>query len=449
MDLIIAIIVSFICIIISLTKGYFIGYPLLFSLIIFTLVLWRRGFTLKALISLAIHSSQKSFSVISILLLIGAVTGVWMAAGTVPALVYYGIQLLNPRYFILSAFILTSMVSVLLGTSFGTVSTIGIALMIMARESDANPHIVAGAIIAGAYFGDCVSRMLHERASPMSSSANLVATITQTKLYINLKNMMITGWLPFLAASFVYLVLSISNPIAVTDNILLTEIPKVFNLNLFGLLPGFIILLLSLLQIEVKITLFFSIITSLIIGIFLQKYSLTQLLNYAVYGFDLGIASPLAPILKGGGIIAMLKVSIVVIISTALSGMIAGTRVLESVEVFLEKSKSRSRLFLGTIVVGTAAAAFGCTQTIAILLTQQLVQESYHKKLDNYQLALDLENTVVVISPLIPWNIAGLVPVTILMTDWKFIPYTFYLYFLPIFSWIQFKRISLKRKVLL
>jgi len=441
MDLIAAILVSFICIIISLTKDYFIGYPLLFSLIIFTLVLWRRGFTLKALITLAIHSSQKSFSVISILLLIGAVTSVWMAAGTVPALVYYGIQFLNPQYFILSAFILTSMVSVLLGTSFGTVSTIGIALMIMARESDANPHIVAGAIIAGAYFGD--------RASPMSSSANLVATITKTKLYINLKNMMITGWLPFVAASFVYLVLSISNPIAVTDNILLTEIPKVFNLNSFVLLPAFIILLLSLLQIEVKITLVFSIITSLIIGIFLQKYSLTQLLNYAVYGFDLGIASPLTSILKGGGIIAMLKVSIVVIISTALAGMIAGTRVLETVEVFLEKSKSRSRLFLGTLVVGTAAAAFGCTQTIAILLTQQLVQESYHKKLDNYQLALDLENTVVVISPLIPWNIAGLVPATILMTDWKFIPYTFYLYFLPIFSWIQFQNICLKRKVLL
>ncbi|WP_289500949.1 Na+/H+ antiporter NhaC family protein [Gloeocapsopsis sp. IPPAS B-1203] len=304
--------------------------------------------------------------------------------------------------------------------------------MIIARESNINSNLVAGAIIAGAYFGD--------RASPMSSSANLVATITQTKLYVNLKNMMITGWLPFLAASFVYLVLSISNPIAVTDNILLTEIPKVFNLDLFVLLPAFIILLLSLLQIEVKVTLFFSIITSLIIGIVLQKYSLVQLLNYAVYGFNLDISSPLTSILKGGGIIDMLKVSIVVIISTALAGMIAGTRVLEFVEVFLEKSKSRSRLFLGTIVIGTAAAAFGCTQTIAILLTQQLVQESYHQKLDNYQLALDLENTVVVISPLIPWNIAGLVPATVLMTDWKFIPYTFYLYFLPIFSLIHFQK---------
>ncbi len=111
------------------------------------------------------------------------------------------------------------------------------------------------------------------------------------------------------------------------------------------------------------------------------------------------------------------------------------------IEIFLRKARTRSRLFFGTILVGTAAAAFGCTQTIAILLTQQLVQESYqYKKLDKYQLAIDLENTVVVLSPLIPWNIAGLVPATILMTDVGFIPYAFYLYLLPLLCLIKFTR---------
>ncbi|WP_323713119.1 Na+/H+ antiporter NhaC family protein [Gloeocapsopsis dulcis] len=364
-----------------------------------------------------------------------------MAAGTVPALVYYGIQFLNPRYFILSAFILTSMVSVLLGTSFGTVSTIGVALIIMARESNVNSHIVAGAIIAGAYVGD--------RASPMSSSANLVATITRTKLYVNLKNMAITGWLPLLAASFIYLVLSISNPVSATDNILLNEIPQFFSINLYVLLPALVILFLSLFQVEVKLTLLLSIVTSLVIGITLQKYSIFQLINYAVFGFELDTTTALTPILKGGGIISMLKVSLVVIISTALAGIIAGTRILEFVEVFLNKAKTRSSLFLGTIIVGIAAAAFGCTQTIAILLTQQLVQESYqNKKLDNYQLAVDLENTVVVLSPLVPWNIAGLVPATILMTDLGFIPYAFYLYLLPLFSLMQFNNYFLVKKLL-
>lgn len=433
MDLIGAILVSFICIIFSITQGYFIAYPLIISLAIFTITLWRRGFALKTLFSLAIASSQKSFSVINILLLIGAVTAVWMAAGTVPALVYYGIQFLNPRYFILAAFILTSIVSVLLGTSFGTVSTIGVALMIMARESHVNTHLVAGAIIAGAYVGD--------RASPMSSSANLIATITSTKLYVNLKNMVITGWLPLLVASIIYLVLSFSNPIVIDNSTLITEIPLFFNLNIYVLLPAVVILILSLLQVEVKLTLLLSIFTSLLIGITLQKYSIFQLANYVVFGFELDEATDLASILKGGGIISMLKVSIVVIISTALAGIIGGTRILQVIEIFLQKARTRSRLFFGTIIVGTAAAAFGCTQTIAILLTQQLVQESYqHKKLDKYQLAVDLENTVVVLSPLIPWNIAGLVPATILMTDVGFIPYAFYLYLLPLLCLVKFNR---------
>lgn len=433
MDLIIAILASFTCIIFSISQGYFIAYPLIISLAIFTIILWRRGFALKTLFALAITSSKKSFSVINILLLIGAVTAVWMAAGTVPALVYYGIEFLNPRYFVLATFILTSIVSILLGTSFGTVSTIGVALMIMARESHVNTHLVAGAIIAGAYVGD--------RASPMSSSANLIATITSTKLYTNLKNMVITGWLPLLIASVIYLVLSMSNPLVIDNSTLITEIPHFFDLSVYVLLPAIVILVFSLLQVEVKLTLLLSIVAGLVIGIFLQKYSIFQLIKYAVFGFELDNATNLASILKGGGIISMLKVSIVVIISTALAGIIGGTKTLEVIENFLRKARTRSRLFFGTIIVGTAAAAFGCTQTIAILLTQQLVQETYqYKKLDKYQLAVDLENTVVVISPLIPWNIAGLVPATILMTDVGFIPYAFYLYLLPLLCLVKFNR---------
>ncbi|MGF1479380.1 MAG: Na+/H+ antiporter NhaC family protein [Cyanophyceae cyanobacterium] len=84
-----------------------------------------------------------------------------------------------------------------------------------------------------------------------------------------------------------------------------------------------------------------------------------------------------------------------------------------------------------------AAAAFGCTQTIAIVLTQQLIQDKYKQELDSHQLAVDLENTAVAWSPLIPWNIAELVPATVLMTDASYISYAFYVSFLPLFNWIQ------------
>lgn len=135
--------------------------------------------------------------------------------------------------------------------------------------------------------------------------------------------------------------------------------------------------------------------------------------------------------------LAMAKVCLVVILSTAIAGVLSGTRSLQRVTHWLRPARSPSSLFLGTTVVGSAAAAFGCTQTIAILLTQQLVEQNYE---DDRQLALDLENTVVVLAPLIPWNIAGLVPATALLTDWGFIPYAFYLYLLPILTFVQLRR---------
>ena len=145
-------------------------------------------------------------------------------------------------------------------------------------------------------------------------------------------------------------------------------------------------------------------------------------------------------IILGGGIFSMVRVCLVVIVSTAFAGLFTGTNILNSIQIYLEKAKSRSNLFLATNIIGIASAAFGCTQTIAILLTEELVKDNYQEnQLDNYQRAVDLENSVVVLSPLIPWNIAGLVPATILMTDSGFIPFAFYLYFVPLFNYFDLK----------
>jgi NhaC family Na+:H+ antiporter len=378
---------------------------------------------------MAFSGAKKSFSVVIILLLIGAVTATWMTAGTVPSLVYYGIQIINPHYFILLAFLLTSLVSLLIGTSFGTVGTIGIALMIMASNSAVNSNLVAGAILSGAYFGD--------RCSPMSSSANLIASVTKTRLYTNLKNMLKTGLIPLILTSFIYLILSQLYPISITNTILLSEIIKTFNPQPILLLPALIIFILAVFQVEVKISMIISIVIASVIAIFYQQYSLTELLDFIFRGFDLNEPSPLQSILIGGGMIAMSKVVLIVIVSTALAGILAETHVLNFIELFLNKAKSQRQLFLATMFIGTVSAAYGCTQTIAILLTQQLVQKRYQSlQLNNEQLAVDLENTVVVISPLIPWNIAGLVPVTLLMSDFSCLPYAFYLYLIPLFNLI-------------
>ena len=125
MDLLFLVIISFVLLLVSAIKDFFIVAPLLASMVILMTVLLKRGFTLKSLIEMAVIGSQKYFSLLAILLLIGALMAVWMAGGTVPLLVYWGIKSIYPQYFIFGAFILTSIIAVLLGTSFGTVSTRG------------------------------------------------------------------------------------------------------------------------------------------------------------------------------------------------------------------------------------------------------------------------------------------------------------------------------------
>jgi Na+:H+ antiporter, NhaC family len=430
MDLLLTLLFSFGLLVVSVSKGIFVAYPLLVAMGLLVVMLRRRGFGLKRLLHMALQGSRQSIPVFSVLLLIGVVIAVWMAAGTVPAIVYYGIQLINPSYFILSAFGLTSLVSLLIGTSFGAAGTIGLALMIMARGSGADPHLIAGAIIAGAYVGD--------RCSPMSSSANLIAGITKTDLYRNIRSMWRTSWLPLLISVLLFGVVSWFNPVQIADQSFSQDILNTFQVSWINLLPAFIIVGLAIAQVEVKKSMLVSIAAAMAIGLFYQHYSFIELLKFMLTGFVLEEAHPLHSILTGGGIVSMLRVTLVVVISTAFVGIFSGTRVLASIETLLERVRSRRDCFLSTCLVGMGAAAFGCTQTIAILLTQQLVEKRYQEQergLD--KLAIDLENSVVVISPLIPWNIAGLVPATVLMTDAGFIPFAFYLYLLPLLNLMQ------------
>lgn len=427
MNLFIALIFSFAILLLSVANRIFIAYPLLVILIVISLVLVQNGFSAKSLFKMAVQSSRKVLPVFLILLLIGVITSTWIAAGTVPAMVYYGTQFIHPQWFILAAFLLTSIVSLLIGTSFGAAGTLGLALVIMARDSSVDTHVIAGAVIAGAYFGD--------RCSPLSSSAHLIATLTQTNLHGNIRNMAITGIVPFVLSCLVYLGLSLCYPVPVRDSLLAAELSQAFDLNPIVLLPAVMILGLSMLRMPAKPAMAISIGAAVILAITRQHYSFLTVMQFAVAGFQIE-ASPLQAILVGGGLGSMAKVCGIVVISTAIAGMLSGTHSLQIIQNWLRPVQSRRGILLSTTVIGLAVAAFGCSQTIAILLTEQLVQFKYGTA-DRNQLALDLENTVVVLAPLIPWNIAGLVPATVLMTDWRFIPYAVYLYLIPLVILVQ------------
>ena len=438
--LIISIIITFVLLILCILNGIFIGFPLIFCFINFASIAWQRGYPLKDIIRMSYQGGKKSFIVLRILLLVGAITSLWMASGTTPAILYYGIQLIDPKLFIMYAFLISSLVSILLGTAFGTVSTVGLSLILMAKSGHINTDIVAGAIIAGAYFGD--------RCSPMSSSANLVAYLTGSNLYPNIKNMLKTGTLPFVLSIFFYLMLSLHYPLTFTENTLTTEILKIFGLHWVALLPALAILILAILKVDVKISMLVSILLAMLISFSLQHYDIPEILRITLLGYDLDRASSLSTILKGGGIVSMWKVSVVVFISCCWAGLFAETNILQDLDEILLKAKSRPATFLVTATISMITAILGCSQTIAIVLTNSLMHKVYTKNnFDHYQLALDLENTCVTLAALIPWNTAAFVPSTTMNVSLVgFIPYAFFLYLLPLTQFIYLKYGTQNRK---
>lgn len=426
MDVAAALIFIFCSLLFSVYSGINIVYPLFIGLLILGAVSVYRGFKPRDVAHMSVKGAKKSLLIIRIFVLIGAITAIWRASGTVAFIVYYGIELMKPEYFILYAFILSSVVSFLLGTSFGTVGTVGVVLMIMAKSGNVSVNVAAGAIIAGAYFGD--------RCSPMSSSANLVASITGTDLYRNIKNMFKTAAVPLAASVIIYLLLSRINPLIVQDNRISSSIIQVFNIHWATILPAAVILALAAFRIDVKLSMFISIIIAMVEAFIFQGYSITQILKYTMFGFSLDTPGFFNDIIKGGGILSMLKIALIVLISSAYSGIFEGTRMLKEIQSFLEKIAEKYGIFTSTILTSIITAALGCTQAIAILLTDQLISNVYEReKKDKYELAQDIENTAVVLAPLVPWNIAGAVPAAALTATVGFIPYTFYLYLIPLY----------------
>lgn len=427
MDVILALILTAILFITSVFKHIDTLVPLVIVLFIFICLSVKKGVPLKITLLNAYNGSKKSIGVLQVFILIGAIVSIWMMSGTVPSIVYYGIKLISPNLFIISAFILTSIVSLLIGTSFGTSATIGISLMVMARAGGANLYIVAGAILSGALLGD--------RNSPMSSSANLIASITKTNIYDNMKNMVKTSIIPIVLTCIIYGVLSYIYPVNYTNSSIVGELNTYFNINIIVLLPALIIIVLSLFKVEVKISMILSIITASIIAFTIQHQSVIEILKTIFFGFELSHDNPLYAVIKGGGVLSMLKLSLIVFMSSALIGLFEGANMLSFTDEILNKVKTPTSAFLATIIASIVSSIVGCTQVLAVMLTHITMDKTYKRlNFNNNTLALDLENTAIVIAPLVPWNIAGLVPLTNLGVGYTSVFFAFYLVLVPLIT---------------
>jgi len=426
MDFLLATIIFVFSLIYSIYRQISTIFPVLTGMFAFSFIAFYRGYKLKNILEMLLKGMKKSFSLIPVFALIGMITALWRASGTIPFFVYYGTKVLNPDYFILVSFLLTCFVSFALGTSFGTVGTIGIVLMVLAKSGNVDIYVTAGAIISGAFFGD--------RSSPVSSSANLVAIVTETDLYDNVKRMFITGALPFLASLGVYFFLSKTHPINVTNNELIEKFNLCFNLSLLVILPAIVIFLLMALKMNVKVSMFFSLLTAILVSKFIQNMSFREIFKYMIFGY-VNSDPDLSGIISGGGLVTMISVSFVILIASSYSGLFEGTGMLKDVQGLLIILSKKTGLYLTTLITGLVTCALCCNQTLPILLTHDLMGDIYKKNgLSKSHLAIDLENTVILVAELFPWSIAIGVPLATIGVGPKAIPYAVYLYLVPLLA---------------
>ena len=393
--------------------------------------------TLKNTLDIAIAGTKKSYLLVFIFALLGALSASWFISGTIPALIYYGIKIINPNYFYVFSFLITSLFSFLIGSSFGTVGTIGLVMVSLARGIGLDIYIVAGSIISGAYFGD--------RGSPMSSSANFVSILTETEIYSNVKGMFKASILPYLITLSLYFYLGRNIEPKFIENNILTLLNQNFYLDFLVFIPMIYLVIMCLLKKNIRHTILVSIFLSLIIGWFLQNYEDRNFIKVLIYGFKLPIENELYNVIRGGGIFSMGTAMVMALLSCGLVNIVDKLGILKLVSEKIGVVKSEWKIYLYTIVVAILTAAISCSQSTSILLTSQIMKKIYKKNgFTKELLALDIENSSVVLSSLIPWNIAITVPALMLdISAVKIIPYSLYLFILPMIVMIlKIKKLS-------
>lgn len=438
MDFYISLITILVLLIYSVINKIYIFLPLALGLIIFIILGIRRGFSLESIVKMIKSGILKTSKVYILLILISISTALWMASGTVPLFIYYGLKMIKGEFFLISAFLASYFVSLILGTSFGTVGTIGVVFMIMARAAGMNLNLVAGAIITAAYIG--------ERSTPLSSSTTLISILTKTDVYSNIKKMFSSTIIPFILTLLLYTYLSFKNPGNTKYINDFSEISHIYNLDIFLILPALSIIVFVILKVKVEKAIIISIIIAFLESIFFQGTSLLKIFNFILFGYSLEGSSTISTIIHGGGFFPMLKTILVVMVSSSYAGILEGTGLLLTPQNIIGKISDKFGVFFGTTLTSIIGASFGCTQAFSIVMTSQVMDKIYkEKKISSSKLAVDIGNSALIISPLIPWNIAGAFPASVLGVSPVFIPYSFFLYLVPIYIFILERVLSKKR----
>ncbi|HZG61638.1 MAG TPA: Na+/H+ antiporter NhaC [Anoxybacillus sp.] len=408
--------------------------PLLSSLIVLALFARVKGMKWDELEEGILSGLRDSLKPIIILALIGMLIATWMVSGTIPTVLYYGIQWIDPTFVLMSSLFLTTLTSILTGSSFTAISTVGVAMMGIALAFDIHPALAAGAVICGAMFGD--------KMSPLSDTTNFASGVASVDIITHVRHMMGTT-IPSYAFTCVLFFLfeknvSSAGTIKELESIV-TSLEQQFNIHLLALLPPILLAVLAMRRTPTIISLLAGIFSGIIVAFFIQaNMSVSGIMTVIQHGPSFETGNELVDkIVNRGGLQSMMWAISLIMIAFSLSGVMNKIGLIDALLSGLAKKvHSRGRLVSATVASSISVNLLTGEQYLSILLPGQSFRTLYdNMNVERKTLARTLEDAGTLVNPLVPWGVSGAFFSSTLGVDViEYIPYAFFLYLSPLFS---------------
>ena len=391
-----------------------------------------------------VDNIRTSASAIIILLLIGAIASTWMLSGVVPTLMYYGLQIINPKLFLAIACLICALVAVVTGSSWTTIATIGVALMGVGQAQGFSEGWVAGAIISGAYFGD--------KVSALSDTTVLASSSSRVPLFEHIKYMFITTVPSFIIAMIVFAAVSLTHTTDSTTQV--NELSKVlqntFNISAWLLIVPVVTMVLIAKRLPALITLFLSVVMACVAMVFAQPEIVSSIGgdgDFSSFRALMTICSTETSIDTGNstinelvatsGMQGMLNTIWLVLCAMCFGGVMAGSGMLAAITKLFAKFVYRTAsVVASTLGMGLFANLMTADQYISIIITGETFRELYAKRgLEGRLLSRSVEDAATVTSVLIPWNSCGMTQSTVLgVATITYLPYCLFNLISPLMS---------------
>ncbi len=399
-----------------LAYSIFFGYgeahmPLLLAAAFTVIVAMLNGWKWSVLEKGMVNSVNRTMGACLILLLVGVLVATWKAGGIIPTMIYYGLKILNPHYFLVTAALLCSIVSLVIGSSYTTAGTIGVALIGISLGLGINPAMTAGAVVSGSYFGD--------KMSPMSDTTNLAPAVSGSNVFEHVRHMIYTvtpGYIIMMVLLFITGRSSGDMGNVEITQVLYNEIDKEFVVHPLLMLPVLLLIIAIVLKIPALPTMFLGSCMGLFCMGVVQHIPFSQWFTVMHYGYtstsEVQLTSDymVSDIVGGGGFDAMLWTISVCFASMCFAGALECTGMLSTLSgAILKRARSRGGLVLATIA--TCFAMNCCTgdQYLSIIIPGRLYKKEFEdRKLKAKNLSRCLEDCATLTSPLIPWNVCGM-----------------------------------------